>query len=83
MRSLKKGPFVDGHLQKKMDAARASGDKQIIRTWSRRSTITPEFVALTFAVHNGHKFVPVYCTENMVGTARARSSHPHVSWPRR
>ncbi len=67
MRSLKKGPFVDGHLQKKINAARASGDKQIIRTWSRRSTITPEFVALTFAVHNGHKFVPVYCTENMVG----------------
>jgi len=67
MRSLKKGPFVDGHLLKKINAARASGDKQIIRTWSRRSTITPDFVALTFAVHNGHKFVPVYCTENMVG----------------
>src|SRR5215469_7274103 len=66
-RSLKKGPFVDGHLQKKVDAARASSEKQIIRTWSRRSTITPDFVSLTFAVHNGHKFIPVYCTENMVG----------------
>src|SRR5690348_2491497 len=66
-RSLKKGPFLDDHLKKKIDAARASGEKQIIRTWSRRSTITPEMVALTFAVHNGHKFIPVYCTENMVG----------------
>jgi small subunit ribosomal protein S19 len=67
MRSLKKGPFLDEHLRKKIDAARATGEKQIIRTWSRRSTITPEMVALTFAVHNGHKFIPVYCTENMVG----------------
>src|SRR5579875_1677653 len=66
-RSLKKGPFIDEHLKKKVDAARASGEKQIIRTWSRRSTITPEMVSLTFAVHNGHKFIPVYCTENMVG----------------
>src|SRR5215468_8954146 len=66
-RSLKKGPFLDEHLRKKIEAARASGEKQIIRTWSRRSTITPEMVALTFAVHNGHKFIPVYCTENMVG----------------
>ena len=67
MRSLKKGPFLDEHLRDKVEAARASGEKQIIRTWSRRSTITPEMVALTFAVHNGHKFIPVYCTENMVG----------------
>jgi small subunit ribosomal protein S19 len=66
-RSLKKGPFVDAHLGKKVDAARASGEKQIIRTWSRRSMITPDMVALTFAVHNGHKFIPVYCTETMVG----------------
>jgi small subunit ribosomal protein S19 len=66
-RSLKKGPFVDGHLLKKVAAASASGDKRIIKTWSRRSMITPDMIALTFAVHNGHKFVPVYCTENMVG----------------
>lgn len=58
---------MDGHLQKKVTAASASGDKRIIRTWSRRSMITPEMVGLTFAVHNGHKFMPVYCTENMVG----------------
>jgi len=66
-RSLKKGPFVDGHLQKKVDAAVSAGDKRIIRTWSRRSMITPDMIGLTFAVHNGHKFIPVYCTENMVG----------------
>jgi len=67
MRSLKKGPFVDTHLQKKVDVATAAGDKRIIRTWSRRSMITPDMIGLTFAVHNGHKFIPVYCTENMVG----------------
>jgi small subunit ribosomal protein S19 len=67
MRSQKKGPFIDGHLKKKADAAISAGDKRIIRTWSRRSMILPEMVGLTFAVHNGHKFVPVYCTENMVG----------------
>jgi small subunit ribosomal protein S19 len=66
-RSVKKGPFVDEHLRKKVESARASGDKQIIKTWSRRSTIVPDMIALTFAVHNGRKFVPVYCTENMVG----------------
>jgi small subunit ribosomal protein S19 len=66
-RSLKKGPFIDGHLQHKVQAALASGDKRIIRTWSRRSMIVPDMVGLTFAVHNGHKFIPVYCTENMVG----------------
>ena len=66
-RSAKKGPFIDGHLRKKVEAAATSGDKRIIRTWSRRSMIIPEMVALTFAVHNGHKFIPVYCTENMVG----------------
>ena len=58
---------MDAHLSKKVEAARASGEKQIIRTWSRRSVITPDMVSLTFAVHNGHKFIPVYCTENMVG----------------
>src|SRR5215468_5313404 len=67
MRSQKKGPFIDGHLKKKVDAASSAGDKRIIRTWSRRSMIVPEMIGLTFAVHNGHKFVPVYCTENMVG----------------
>lgn len=66
-RSVKKGPFIDGHLKKKAEAAVAAGDKRIIRTWSRRSMILPEMVGLTFAVHNGHKFIPVYCTENMVG----------------
>jgi small subunit ribosomal protein S19 len=66
-RSLKKGPFVDGHLLKKVTAATATAEKRIIKTWSRRSMITPEMIGLTFAVHNGHKFIPVYCTENMVG----------------
>jgi small subunit ribosomal protein S19 len=66
-RSLKKGPFIDGHLRKKVEAAQSSGEKRVIKTWSRRSTIFPDMVGLTFAVHNGNKFVPVYCTENMVG----------------
>ena len=66
-RSIKKGPFVDDHLSKKVDAARATNDKRPIKTWSRRSTITPEFVGLTIAVHNGNKFIPVYVSENMVG----------------
>ena len=66
-RSLKKGPFVDTHLQKKVEVASAAGDKRIIRTWSRRSMIVPDMIGLTFAVHNGRKFIPVYCTENMVG----------------
>jgi small subunit ribosomal protein S19 len=67
MRSLKKGPFIDGHLERKVTAALAASDKRIIRTWSRRSMIVPDMVGMTFAVHNGHKFIPVYCTENMVG----------------
>jgi small subunit ribosomal protein S19 len=67
MRSQKKGPFLDGHLKKKVEFANSAGDKRIIRTWSRRSMIVPDMIGLTFAVHNGHKFVPVYCTENMVG----------------
>ncbi len=66
-RSVWKGPFVDGYLLEKAEKARASGRSEIIKTWSRRSTIVPEFVGLTFAVHNGRKFVPVYVTENMVG----------------
>jgi small subunit ribosomal protein S19 len=66
-RSVKKGPFVDDHLSKKVEAMNASGDKKIIKTWSRRSTILPEFVGHTMAVHNGKKFIPVYVTENMVG----------------
>jgi small subunit ribosomal protein S19 len=66
-RSLKKGPFVDPGLQRKVDKLLRSGTKQVIRTWSRRSMITPEFVGLTFHVHNGKLFMPVFVTENMVG----------------
>ena len=66
-RSLKKGPFVDGHLLKKVETASATRDKKPIKTWSRRSTILPEFIGLTIAVHNGKQHVPVYINENMVG----------------
>ena len=66
-RSVKKGPFVDDHLARKVDAANSTGNKQVIKTWSPRSTITPDMIGLTFAVHNGKKFIPVYVTENMVG----------------
>jgi small subunit ribosomal protein S19 len=66
-RSLKKGPFVDGYLQKKVETAQATRDKKPIKTWSRRSTILPEFIGLTIAVHNGKQHVPVYINENMVG----------------
>ncbi len=66
-RSLKKGPFVDDHLMKKASEAQETGSRKIIKTWSRRSTILPEFVGLTFAVHNGKKFLPVFVTEDMVG----------------
>ena len=66
-RSVKKGPFVDLHLVKKIDNAIQKNDKKVIKTWSRRSTVLPEAVGLTFAVHNGRKFVPVYVTENMIG----------------
>lgn len=66
-RSLKKGPFIDTHLLKKIDNAIEKSDKKVIKTWSRRSTIFPEAIGLTFAVHNGRKFVPVYVTENMIG----------------
>lgn len=66
-RSLKKGPYIDAKLMKKIDSMDARSDKKVIKTWSRRSTISPEFVGHTFAVHNGNKFIPVYITENMVG----------------
>ena len=66
-RSLKKGPFADASLLKKIDALNSTGEKTVIKTWSRRSTILPEFVGLTFGVHNGKKFIPVLVTENMVG----------------
>lgn len=66
-RSVKKGPFIDDHVQKKVASAQESGSRKVIKTWSRRSGITPEMVGLTFAVHNGKKFIPVYVSENMVG----------------
>ncbi|MBT5108169.1 MAG: 30S ribosomal protein S19 [Rhodospirillaceae bacterium] len=66
-RSVWKGPFVDGYLLKKAEAVRASGRSDIIRTWSRRSTVLPQFVGITFGVYNGHKFIPVLVTENMIG----------------
>ena len=66
-RSIKKGPFIDLHLMKKVQTASAANDRRPIKTWSRRSTIIPEMVGLTIAVHNGKKFVPVFITENMVG----------------
>ncbi len=83
MRSVKKGPFCDGHLMLKIQAAQSEGSKKVIKTWSRRSTIFPEAVGLTFAVHNGRKFVPVFVTENMVGHkfgefAPTRTFHGHA-----
>jgi len=66
-RSIKKGPYVAEHLLAKVERASASNDKRVIKTWSRRSTVVPEFVGHTFAVHNGRKFLPVFVTENMVG----------------
>ena len=66
-RSIKKGPFVDAHLIKKVEAVRATSDKSPIKTWSRRSTVLPDFVGLTIAVHNGKQHIPVFVTENMVG----------------
>ena len=81
-RSVKKGPFVDDSLMKKVTTALEKGDKKAIKTWSRRSTVFPEAVGLTFAVHNGKKFVPVYVTENMIGHklgefAPTRTYHGH------
>ena len=66
-RSLKKGPFIDDHLEKKVVAMNTAGERKVIKTWSRRSTISPEMVGHTLAVYNGRKFIPVYITENMVG----------------
>ena len=66
-RSLKKGPFYDEHLHRKVEAMNVSGQKRVIKTWSRRSTVLPEWVSHTIAVHNGRKFIPVFITENMVG----------------
>lgn len=66
-RSIKKGPFVDGHLRRKVREARESGSNRVIKTWSRRSTIIPEMIGLTFAVHNGKQHIPVYVTEQMIG----------------
>lgn len=66
-RSIHKGPFVDGHVLEKVNQARETGSRKVIQTWSRRSTIIPDMVGLTFAVHNGKKFIPVFVTENMVG----------------
>ena len=82
-RSVKKGPFIDDHLQKKADGMNASGDKKVIPTWSRRSTITPDMLGHTIAVHNGRKFIPTFITENMVGHklgefAPTRTFHGHA-----
>ncbi len=81
-RSIKKGPFVDTHLMKKVRAMIEAGEKRVVKTWSRRSTITPDMVGFTFAVHNGRKFIPVFITENAVGHklgefAPTRTFHGH------
>ncbi len=77
-RSIKKGPFVDHHLMKKVETARAASDKRPIKTWSRRSTVLPDFVGLTIAVHNGKQHIPVYITENMVGHKLGEFSHTRM-----
>ena len=66
-RSIKKGPFVDGHLRKKIQVARETSSNRVIKTWSRRSAITPDMIGLTFAVHNGKTFIPVFVSEQMIG----------------
>jgi len=81
-RSLKKGPFVDDDLAEKVDRARESRESKVVKTWSRRSTITPDFIGITFAVHNGKKFIPVFVSEEMVGHklgefAPTRTFHSH------
>jgi small subunit ribosomal protein S19 len=81
-RSLKKGPYVEPGLARKIEAANATGQKRVIKTWSRRSTIVPDWIGHTFAVHNGRKFIPVFVTENMVGHklgefAPTRTFHAH------
>ena len=81
-RSLKKGPFVDDHLLKKVEQMNAAERTKVVKTWSRRSTITPEMVGHTLAVYNGRKFIPVYITENMVGHKLGEfSPDPHVQGP--
>ncbi|HMB31306.1 MAG TPA: 30S ribosomal protein S19 [Desulfohalobiaceae bacterium] len=82
-RSLKKGPFIDDHLLKKVKQAHDTSDRSVIKTWSRRSTVIPEMVGLTFAIHNGKKFIPVFVTENMVGHklgefSQTRTFHSHA-----
>ena len=82
-RSLKKGPFVDDHLLKKVDELNAKGEKRVIKTWSRRSTIIPDMVGHTIAVHDGRRHIPVFCTENMVGHklgefAQTRTFRGHI-----
>ena len=77
-RSVKKGPFVDHHLVKKVETVQKTNDKRPIKTWSRRSTILPDFVGLTIAVHNGKQHVPVYVTENMVGHKLGEFSHTRI-----
>lgn len=82
-RSVWKGPFIDGYLLKKAEVSRESGRKEVIKTWSRRSTILPQFVGVTFGVHNGQKFIPVLVTENMIGHklgefAPSRTYHGHA-----
>jgi small subunit ribosomal protein S19 len=79
-RSVWKGPFVDGYLLKKADVVRTSGRKEIIKTWSRRSTILPQFVGLTFGVHNGKKFIPVIVSENMIGHKFGEFSPTRTFW---
>lgn len=79
-RSIKKGPFVDGHLMDKVVDANRSGQKRPIKTWSRRSTIFPEFVGHNFMVHNGKKFVPVFVTENMVGHKLGEFAPTRTFW---
>jgi small subunit ribosomal protein S19 len=83
-RSIKKGPFIDDHLMEKVEEAVKSGSRKVIKTWSRRSTVFPEMVGLTIAVHNGRKFLPIFVTENMVGHklgefSPTRSYHGHVA----
>ena len=82
-RSIKKGPYIESCLMRKVVKAQEAGSKQVIKTWSRRSTITPDFIGMTFAVHNGKKFIPVYITDNMVGHkmgefAPTRTYYGHV-----
>src|SRR5260370_41842963 len=79
-RSIKKGPFVDRHLAKKVEEMLRTSQKKVVKTWSRRSTILPEFVGHTFAVHNGRKFIPVFVTENMVGHKMGELS-PRRTYP--